>query len=114
MTLTDFVPHTLVLPRTDVMVTHAGLGSVASALTFGVPLVCTPVDRDQPLNAQRVADLGAGIALGAQPTATDIASAVEQLLSTPSYRAAARGVAAESTREGGAAAAVAELLALLD
>ena len=49
------------------MVTHAGLGSVAGAMTFGVPLVCMPVERDQPLNAQRVTDLGAGVALDPHP-----------------------------------------------
>ena len=81
VTITDFLPHTLVLDQTDVMVTHAGLGTVASALTFGVPLVCTPISRDQPLNAQRVAGLGAGIALAGRPTAAEIAAAVEQVLS---------------------------------
>ncbi len=63
VTVTDFVAHTHVMSRTDLMVTHAGLGTVAAALSVGVPLVCTPIDRDQPLNAQRVADLGAGVAL---------------------------------------------------
>ncbi len=43
VTITDVVPHTLVLDETDVMVTHAGMGSIAGALSFGVPLVCTPI-----------------------------------------------------------------------
>ena len=64
--------HAPVLADTDVMVTHAGLGSVAAALSLGVPLVCTPISRDQPLNAERVAELGAGVALtdAARPPTT--------------------------------------------
>jgi UDP:flavonoid glycosyltransferase YjiC (YdhE family) len=96
------------------MVTHAGLGTVASALTFGVPLVCTPLSRDQPLNAQRVAQLGAGIALTERPTVAAIASGIEQVLSDASYREAARALAKASSDEGGAPAAAAELEALLD
>ncbi len=114
VTIVDAVPHTLVLDKTDVMVTHAGLGTVASALTFGVPLVCTPLSRDQPLNAQRVAQLGAGIALTERPTVAAIASGIEQVLSDASYREAARALAKASSDEGGAPAAAAELEALLD
>jgi MGT family glycosyltransferase len=114
VTITDVLPHTLVLDKTDVMVTHAGLGSVASALSFGVPLVCTPVSRDQPLNAQRVAELGAGLALSETPTGEEVAAAIEQVLSTPGYRDAAGSLAEASRNEGGAAAAAAELEALLD
>ena len=114
VTVTDFVPHTLVLDRTDAMVTHAGVGSLSGALSFGVPLVCIPLGRDQPLNAQRVVQLGAGIALTEHPTAAEIAAGLEQLLSTTSYRDAARALAQASRNEGGAAAAAGELEALLD
>jgi MGT family glycosyltransferase len=114
VTVTDFVPHTLVLDQTDAMVTHAGAGSIAGALSFGVPLVCIPLGRDQPLNAQRVVELGAGVALTEQPTAAEIAAGIEQLLSTSSYRDAAGALAQASRDEGGAAAAAGELEALLD
>ncbi len=113
VTITDVVPHTQVLDQTDVMVTHAGLGTVAAALTFGVPLVCTPGGRDQPLNAQRVAELGAGIALTERPTAAEVAGGIELLLSDAGYRDAARSLAKASGEEGGAAAAAAELVSLL-
>lgn len=113
VTTANYVPHALVLDETDVMVTHAGLGSIANALTFGVPLVCLPHHRDQPLNARRVADVGAGIALSEQPTASEIAGAIDAVLSTPSYREAARAMAAVSRAEGGAPAAAAELESLV-
>jgi UDP:flavonoid glycosyltransferase YjiC (YdhE family) len=112
VTIADYVPHSLVLDRTDVMVTHAGLGSVAGAMSFGVPLVCMPGERDQPLNAQRVVDLGAGVALAATASSGEIATAIERVLSDASYREAARALGRASDDEGGADAAAAELEAL--
>ncbi len=111
--ITDYVPHTAVLGATDVMVTHAGLGSIASALTAGVPLVCTPVSRDQFVNAERVGEAGAGLALPAAPTASDVATAVQKVLTDASYRDGARAIAGASRAQGGAAAAVADLVGLL-
>jgi MGT family glycosyltransferase len=113
VTVADYVQHSLVLDRTDVMVTHAGLGSIAGAMTFGVPLVCMPGDRDQPLNAQRIEDLGAGITVGSTAPADEIATAIERVLSDASYRDAARALGDASRDAGGAPAAAAELEGLL-
>jgi UDP:flavonoid glycosyltransferase YjiC (YdhE family) len=104
----DRVPHQHVLPDADAMVTHAGLGTIAAALSFGVPLVCTPIARDQPLNTSRVEHVGAGIGCPA-PTPDDIASALAQVLDQPSYRDRAAAMATESQALGGAKAFV-ELL----
>jgi UDP:flavonoid glycosyltransferase YjiC (YdhE family) len=109
----DFVPHAPLLDEAAVMVTHAGLGSVAAALGCGVPLVCTPIDRDQPLNARRVAELGAGIALTQEAGGDAIAQAIGQVVADPGYRRAAGSIAAASRDEGGAPAAADELEALL-
>lgn len=105
VTVVDYVAHAQLLPATDVFVTHAGLGSVAAGLDAGVPLVCTPIDRDQPLNAERVETLGCGIAT----TADDVAAAIERVLADPSFRTAAQTVAAASRAEGGSDAAVQDL-----
>lgn len=105
--MVEFLPHPAVLRSADVMVTHAGLGSVAAALSFGVPLVCTPIDRDQPLNASRVVALGAGVLAG-----DDVSAAVLQVLGDDSFRTGARAIAAASAAEGGPAAAVADLVSL--
>jgi UDP:flavonoid glycosyltransferase YjiC (YdhE family) len=109
----EYVAHPLLLPQTDVMVSHAGLGSVAAALTFGVPMVCAPIGRDQPLNAERVATLGAGLALPVEATVGQLAQAIEEVLSQPSYRRAAQGIAAASRRDGGPSAVADELESLL-
>ncbi len=87
------------------MITHAGMASVAGALSLGVPLVCTPISRDQPLNAQRVVECGAGVDLGPAPDAGAIATAVEHVLAEPDYRAGARSLARASDAEGGVPAA---------
>jgi UDP:flavonoid glycosyltransferase YjiC (YdhE family) len=108
-----YVPHALVLPQADVVVTHAGLGSVAAALGAGVPLVCTPISRDQPLNAERVAAVGAGVALPVDATADQIATALGDVLGDSRYRDGARAMADASRRAGEAPAAVTELEALL-
>jgi UDP:flavonoid glycosyltransferase YjiC (YdhE family) len=108
----DHAPHGVVLRDTDVMVTHAGLGSVAAALTAGVPLVCTPISRDQPLNAERVASLGAGLVVDGTATSDGVAEAIQTVLSTPTYRQRAQAVGRSSTAAGGAAAAAADLESL--
>jgi len=76
-------------------------------------MVCTPISRDQPLNAERVASVGAGIALAADANAADIARALERVLTESTFRDAAAALASESAAEGGADAVVADLEALL-
>jgi UDP:flavonoid glycosyltransferase YjiC (YdhE family) len=77
------------MPRAAAMVSHGGSGSTLTALAAGVPQAFVPLFVDGPANAQRVADLGAGIVAG------DLRSAVEALLHDPSYATAARRVADE-------------------
>ena len=50
----DYVPHAAVLPNWPRSSCHGGLSTVTAALAFGVPLVCIPQGREQPLNAERV------------------------------------------------------------
>jgi zeaxanthin glucosyltransferase len=78
-----------------------------------VPLVCTPISRDQPLNAERVAAAGAGVALGVDATAAEVAAALTEVLGDPRYRAGARALAEASRRAGGPPAAAADLASLV-
>ena len=57
----SFVPHRAVFPHASLVVTHAGWQTVNAALADGVPLVCIPDGRDQPDNAARVVEAGAGL-----------------------------------------------------
>jgi MGT family glycosyltransferase len=112
--VTDWIDHAAVLADADVMVTHAGLASVAGALQAGVPLVCTPISRDQPLNAEQVERVGAGVAVPPDGGVDAIASAIVRVTSDPAYGAAARALAATSAAGGGATAAATALVDLVD
>jgi UDP:flavonoid glycosyltransferase YjiC (YdhE family) len=55
-----FVPHAAVLGQTRLVVTHAGHGTVMAAVTAGVPMLCTPMGRDQYAVSGCVERLGLG------------------------------------------------------
>jgi UDP:flavonoid glycosyltransferase YjiC (YdhE family) len=104
VTVRAFVPHDVVLPQMAGVVTHAGLSTVTSALAHGVPMVCIPQGREQPLNAARVEAVGAGRALEAASGADQIEKCVDEVLNDPAMRASAarfadltRGLGAGST-----------------
>ena len=109
--VTDHADHAALMSTVDLVVTHAGLGTLAVALSNGVPVVCAPIDRDQPLNAERVAAVGAGIVLE-ERTPTAIAGAIERVLGDEDYRAASRAIAEASAVEGGAPSAARAILEL--
>jgi len=91
-----WVPQAAVMPHAAAMVSHGGSGTTRMALAAGVPNVVVPGFADQPRNAERVAELGAGIALPEwREGVAGIGDAVRRVLSDPSYRLAAERVAAE-------------------
>jgi MGT family glycosyltransferase len=91
-----WVPQRHVMSHAAAMVCHGGFGTVRMALASGVPMVVLPLFADQPHNARRVAELGAGIALERGPAGVaELTEAVEVLLDDASYRAAAARVEAE-------------------
>ena len=90
------MPQRRVMPHASAMVCHGGFGTVRMALASGVPMVVLPLFADQPHNARRIAELGAGIALERGPGGIDeLAGAVEVLLDDSSYRTAAARIASE-------------------
>jgi UDP:flavonoid glycosyltransferase YjiC (YdhE family) len=104
--------HASVIRSVDLVITHAGLGTTAVALGAGVPMLCLPLDRDQPLNADRVEALGAGVVLDTSAGADEIGAAVDAMLGDLArHRTAASLVAAASRDAGGAPAAARSLLA---
>ena len=61
--LERFIPHDLLLPHVDVMVTNGGYGGVQQALAHGVPLVVAGDSEDKPEVAARVRWSGTGVDL---------------------------------------------------
>jgi len=91
-----FVPQDQVLPHAAAIVCHGGSGTVLGALSAGVPLVVMPLFADQPMNAERVAALGAGLALSKGTAAPDqIRSALLRILDDGSFRTVAKRVSDE-------------------
>ena len=87
-----WVPQAAVMPHAAAMACHGGFGTVRAGLAAGVPLAVLPLFADQPDNARRVAELGAGVALD---DVAGLAPAVAALLADPAYRAGAAAVAAD-------------------
>lgn len=91
-----WIPQAAVMPQAAAMVGHGGAGSTLSALAAGVPMALIPQFADQPHNARRVADLGAGIALDSgTESVSQLGQAVTALLAEPSYRERAMTLAEE-------------------
>lgn len=61
--LVEWVSYAKTMPRCDLVVCHAGHGTVARALSSGCPVVACPVAGDMNENAARLAWAGAGIRL---------------------------------------------------
>lgn len=91
-----FLPQAEVLPRSSVVVSHGGSGSVLGSLAHGLPQVLIPMGADQPLNADRCAELGLARVLDpVTATPQEIGDAVADVLADRSYRDAARALQAE-------------------
>jgi UDP:flavonoid glycosyltransferase YjiC (YdhE family) len=94
--LERFLPHDVLLPRVDVMVTNGGYGGVQQALAHGVPLVVAGDSEDKPEVAARVQWSGTGINLHTgRPSKAMVSRAVRRVLTRPSYRARARALQEE-------------------
>ena len=63
----SYIPQTALQaePRTRpaLIVSHGGVNTVLTALSDGIPMLCIPLGADQPDNAQRCVDAGAGLRL---------------------------------------------------
>jgi MGT family glycosyltransferase len=96
------VPQVALLPHVDVFVSHVGANSMHEALFHGVPLVCIPHFGDQPLNAERVANAGAGVRLPvSEVTAARVRAEVERVAGDAAFRKSAQRVSEELRACGG-------------
>ena len=96
-----WVPQQDVLGHAAAAVVHGGSGSTLGAIAAGVPLVVVPLFADQPQNAARVAEVGAGVAVvpdREEPEAalSPLREAILEVLRDESYRERAAALAAES------------------
>jgi MGT family glycosyltransferase len=101
-----WVPQLALLPRCSAVVTHGGHNTVCETLAHGLPLVLAPIRDDQPIVAEQVVRAGAGVRVRyGRVQAAELRAAVEAVLSEPSFRGAAVGIAESFAQAGGATAA---------
>jgi MGT family glycosyltransferase len=105
----SYAPHVLVVPQADLVVTHGGHGTVITALSYGVPVVCLPMGRDQADNAARVVWREAGARCSSTAGVKTLRRAIAHALAEPQFRMGARRIADEIARQGGSQVAIAEL-----
>jgi UDP:flavonoid glycosyltransferase YjiC (YdhE family) len=90
-----WIPQDEILAQASAVVAHGGFGTTHGALLAGLPQVVVPLFADQPYNADRIAELGAGLRADAEDPST-IRAAVQRVLGEGSFRAAAGAVAREA------------------
>ncbi|MBW1884963.1 MAG: hypothetical protein JRJ58_15635 [Deltaproteobacteria bacterium] len=105
----QFVPHQDVMPEADLVITHAGHGTVIRALAAGVPMICIPLGRDQYDVAARVVWRGAGCKLSSRAGSKAISRRVASVLEDRRYGEVARELSASISRETRQNLAVLEL-----
>jgi UDP:flavonoid glycosyltransferase YjiC (YdhE family) len=111
--LVEWLSYSRTMPHCDVVLCHAGHGTLARALASGCAVVAAPAVGDMNENAARVDWAGAGVRLPRRfvyPRSVRIA--VERALSEPSIRMRARDLAAwaDSHDPGDTAATLVERL----
>ena len=106
--LVDWVSYSRTMPRCDVVVCHAGHGTLARALASGCAVVAAPAVGDMNENAARLDWSGAGVRIPRRfINARTVRLAVERAIAEPAIRERARQIAHWSgEHDPGAAAAV--------
>jgi len=92
----SYIPQSALLSHCDLVVSHAGSGSVVGALAHGLPMVLLPIGADQPFNAARCHDLHVGRVLNAFEAAPgDVRRAAAAVLEDTTYGQNAKRLEAE-------------------
>ncbi len=94
VTVTPWVDQVDVYPHASLLVCHGGAGTVLAGVTYGLPMVITPISADQPDNARMMENAGAAIVV-AEPDAESLRAAMSRGLSDKKMRAAAGQIADE-------------------
>lgn len=108
-----FVPQESILPYCDLVISHAGSGSLSGAMAHGKPTVLIPMGADQMSNASRAVAVGLGPSLDPLTlTPASLVEAVTDGLQNPRYRQVAEQLRDEQAGLPGIDTAVTWLEAL--
>jgi UDP:flavonoid glycosyltransferase YjiC (YdhE family) len=102
-----YVPMSDLLPAADLLVFHAGSGTMLAALAAGRPMVMVPLAADQPDNADRCVSAGVAVAVPLETLSADaVRDAIMAVATDPSYRRRAEAVGVEIAAMPGPDAAI--------
>jgi len=108
----QYVPQVEVLKYSKLFITHGGMNSTSEGLYNGVPLIVIPQNADQPIIAEQIAKIGAGLQLQTQNlTPIQLREAAEEVLNNNSaYNKTIDGIKKSFREAGGYHQAVNEIL----
>lgn len=99
----SWVPQLAVLAQADAFVTHAGMGSSGEGLHAGVPMIAVPQGAEQPMNADRLVELGVARRVDTpEATGEVLRAALLELTSDPEVARRCAELRAQVRAEGGA------------
>lgn len=102
----SWVPQLAILKQADAFITHAGMGSSAEGLYCGVPMIAVPQATDQPMNADRLVELGVARRVDtADATAEALRAALLDLTTDEAVALRVAEVRDQARAEGGTARA---------
>jgi len=106
----NYVSQMDVLQFSKLFITHGGMNSVHEGLYYGVPLIVIPQGADQPVIAEQVVRIGAGMKLPMQSlTAKQLRDAADYVLSNPALQKAVELISESLQIAGGAKQVVEEI-----
>ena len=105
------VPQLELLPYMDAVITHAGHNTTCESLAHGLPMVALPIKDDQPIIAEQIKQVGAGLRLPfARVKPHQLRSAVDRLLTQEQFKIAAQAIQGEFKALGDGGAGGADLI----
>jgi len=105
------VPRLELLPYMDAVITHAGHNTTCESLAHGLPLIALPIKDDQPIIAEQIKQVGAGLRLPfARVKSHQLRSAVDRLLTEGQFKTAAQAIQGEFKALGDGGAGGADLV----
>jgi len=109
----DWLNFQVVLPHTDLLVTHGGQATVSAGMRHEVPLLICPLGRDQSRVGGHVVEDGTGILLDPDASLDEIRKSMARLLDTRSGFGKAASLASEKLRSLGDGRMAVEALEVL-
>jgi UDP:flavonoid glycosyltransferase YjiC (YdhE family) len=105
-----YAPYSLVMPRSMLIVHHAGIGTVGAAMRAGRPSLAIPHANDEYDNAERVRRLGIGSSLRPEKLSVPVLCAmIDRLISDREMARRCKEIGEKMQTENGAGKAAVEI-----